>query len=217
MLNALLENRLTEREKQIIEVARKSFLTYGYAGTNVDQIAQEVGIGKGTVYRHFKSKAYLFIAVVLYTYQEMIAYFLPIPQISDPAEAFVHYLHTLIELNRKLKPFFALLNPMEFGREFQHDCGDNPEVKNLLEHFQQQRQQGIQLLVSLIERLQKAGALRNDIAPQELSRMMFVLINNYFRKEPGVVEEDYDNEKALLDFIFSGLNYKGKVSKEDRS
>ncbi len=216
MLQALLENRLAELDRQILESARKSFLTYGYAGTNVDQIAREVGIGKGTIYRHFKSKAYLFIAVVLYTYQEMVAYFFPIPQIADPQEAFLRYLHTLIDLNRKLKPFFVLLNPMEFGREFQHDCGDNPEVKHLMKHFQEQRRQGIELLVSLIARLQEEGYIRNDIAPHELSRMIFVLINNYFRKEPSILEEDYDNAEALLGFIFSGINYTGKTSEEDR-
>ncbi len=43
------------REK-ILQVAYKLFIRKGYTATSVNQIAQEAGIGKATVYHHFPDK-----------------------------------------------------------------------------------------------------------------------------------------------------------------
>ena len=44
------------REQKILEVAAKMFVTSGYHGLNMDDIAQEIGCAKGTVYGHFRNK-----------------------------------------------------------------------------------------------------------------------------------------------------------------
>jgi len=50
-----------ERLKQ---KAEELFLTYGYGGVSVDQIASEAGISKMTVYKHFHSKEDLLVDVL---------------------------------------------------------------------------------------------------------------------------------------------------------
>lgn len=40
------------------------FSRFGYDSCEVDQIAAHAGIGKGTIYRHFRSKSELFLVVV---------------------------------------------------------------------------------------------------------------------------------------------------------
>ncbi len=50
-----------KREK-IVEVAMRHFAEHGYQGAKVEAIASELGIAKGSIFQHFKTKAGLFFA-----------------------------------------------------------------------------------------------------------------------------------------------------------
>jgi AcrR family transcriptional regulator len=52
------------RAEQILEAATRFFARNGYANTDVQMIADELSIGKGTIYRHFPTKQELFFAAV---------------------------------------------------------------------------------------------------------------------------------------------------------
>lgn len=56
-----LESR---RRAEILDVAEKIFASAGFADTDVQVIADQLGIGKGTVYRYFPTKKELFLATV---------------------------------------------------------------------------------------------------------------------------------------------------------
>lgn len=49
----------------ILQAARQRFLHYGYKKTTIDEIAQDAGIGKGTVYLHFAGKDEIMLTLVL--------------------------------------------------------------------------------------------------------------------------------------------------------
>lgn len=53
-----------KRRSEIIEVATRIFAENGFAATDVQMIADECGVGKGTVYRYFPTKEELFLATV---------------------------------------------------------------------------------------------------------------------------------------------------------
>jgi len=52
------------RTDQILNAAMKVFAKCGFEGTDVEDIAALAGVGKGTVYRYFKSKEDLFFSVL---------------------------------------------------------------------------------------------------------------------------------------------------------
>lgn len=52
------------RKAQILDVAARVFATYGFANTQVQTIANHLGVGNGTVYRYFPTKEQLFLATV---------------------------------------------------------------------------------------------------------------------------------------------------------
>lgn len=56
-----LESR---RRSEILTVAARVFAQTGFAATDVQIIADRVGVGKGTIYRYFPSKDALFLAAV---------------------------------------------------------------------------------------------------------------------------------------------------------
>jgi AcrR family transcriptional regulator len=52
------------RRAQILDVAAREFARYGFANTQVQTIANHVGVGNGTVFRYFETKEKLFLAAV---------------------------------------------------------------------------------------------------------------------------------------------------------
>src|SRR6478735_5329227 len=53
-----------QRKAQILLTAAAAFSRQGYAATSVEEVAQEAGITKLIVYRHFESKAELYTAIL---------------------------------------------------------------------------------------------------------------------------------------------------------
>ncbi|MDH5681734.1 MAG: TetR/AcrR family transcriptional regulator [Spirochaetota bacterium] len=58
---------------RIISAAKKRFEHYGYHKTTVEEIADDAGIGKGTVYLHFRSKQDIFIELTIEYLENQVA------------------------------------------------------------------------------------------------------------------------------------------------
>ncbi len=56
--------RSERKQAAIVGAAAEVFLSTGYAGASMDEIASRSGVSKQTVYKHFTSKEALFIAVM---------------------------------------------------------------------------------------------------------------------------------------------------------
>lgn len=57
-------NGLSGKKNEIIEVSKRLFLRNGYDATSVSMILMELGMAKGTLYHHFKSKEDILLAVI---------------------------------------------------------------------------------------------------------------------------------------------------------
>lgn len=57
-------DRRSQTRQAILQAAREIFFREDYVGTSVDEIAAAAGISKGAVYRHFSSKAELYLWVL---------------------------------------------------------------------------------------------------------------------------------------------------------
>jgi TetR/AcrR family transcriptional repressor of mexJK operon len=65
----------TDKRQEVLEVASTYFLSQGYDGASVNEMARRSGISKESIYRYFSSKAVLFEAVIdkeLEQYQEQL-------------------------------------------------------------------------------------------------------------------------------------------------
>lgn len=63
------------REQEILDVSLRLFLELGEDSVTVEMIADAVGIGKGTIYKHFKSKAEIYLRLMLDYEKELNALF----------------------------------------------------------------------------------------------------------------------------------------------
>lgn len=64
-------SRSARKRKLIVDAATQVFLTHGYDGTSMDDVAALAGVSKPTVYKHFADKERLFYEIVLATTDPM--------------------------------------------------------------------------------------------------------------------------------------------------
>lgn len=74
------------REQEILDTALKLFLEQGEDSVTVEMIADAVGIGKGTIYKHFKSKSEIFLRLML-DYEHDLKALLNAPELEHNKEA----------------------------------------------------------------------------------------------------------------------------------
>ena len=70
MFFKMTKNQL-ERKLKILKAAIKSFAASGFHISDIDNIAKNAGVGKGTLYRYFQNKEDLFFESVKYCMDEM--------------------------------------------------------------------------------------------------------------------------------------------------
>lgn len=58
------EQRTAQRREHILDAAAKSFARHGFHDCDVEDLAERLGVGKGTIYRQFPAKSDLFLAAV---------------------------------------------------------------------------------------------------------------------------------------------------------
>ncbi|HEY9869127.1 MAG TPA: TetR/AcrR family transcriptional regulator [Candidatus Obscuribacterales bacterium] len=65
---------VARREEEILAAATRMFASQGYPNTDLQVLADTLGVGKGTVYRYFPSKEELFLASVDRAMQQLHQY-----------------------------------------------------------------------------------------------------------------------------------------------
>lgn len=68
--------KLSEKQIKILEAAIEMFAEKGYAATSTSEIAKKAGVAEGTIFRHYKTKKDLLLAIVTPTLLKSVAPFL---------------------------------------------------------------------------------------------------------------------------------------------
>lgn len=63
--------RAPQRERHILECAKKVFADRGYHAANISHICAEAGIGRGTLYQYFRNKKAVFTAILRETLERV--------------------------------------------------------------------------------------------------------------------------------------------------
>ena len=78
---------IQNRRQAIVQVARKLFKDKGYLGFNMDRVAQQMQVAKGTIYQHFANKEEVILAMAIETLEIRTA-MLSLIHISEPTRPY---------------------------------------------------------------------------------------------------------------------------------
>ena len=184
------------RQEQILEAAAKLFAKHGYAQTDTQLLADELGVGKGTLYRYFPSKETLFLAA---------------------ADRVMHQMR--LEIDTSIEGIADPLDQIEVAiRAYLAFCAEHPEFIELLIQERAQfkdrktptyfehREANVGRWLDLYRSLIADGRIRN--MPVErilgvLSDLLYgTMITNYFIGRQKPIEEQ---ARDILDVVYNGI------------
>ncbi len=148
------EHRSARKRGAIIEAATTVFLSNGYLGTTMDEIAALARVSKQTVYKHFADKERLFSEIVTATVDE----------IADPNTDEVLKLRDTDDLERDLRRFArgqlrAVMDPrlLQLRRLVIGESGRFPQLGRRF--YERGPGRTIEALATMFERLASRGVL----------------------------------------------------------
>ncbi len=198
---------LSEKEKSILNAARKRFAHYGFSKVTMDEIAGDVEMGKASLYYYFPTKEDLFKAVVI---QEQNEFVNNIESKFQEQTSASEKLNEYVE--QRLKYFHELVN---LGMLSVHSVFDIKSVfKKLFEDFEKQE---LILLEKIIDEGKRAQEFSNDL-PDDFSKVLLHILQGLrFRvikllNEHKADEETYKNleseMKRATEYLIKGISCK---------
>ncbi|GEM_PF-1021050 len=159
---SLKMKELSDLDKSILEKAFIEFSQKGYYRANMDVVADALKIGKGTLYRHFKSKALLFVAVLIDLFQKASKNLDGILDIEDDLMAFDQFIDRIVIATEKghlMKNSFSHLE-LDFLKQ-EMESGD--DLKQIGLYMKKMRADMLAVLVKVLERGARNGIFRKGL------------------------------------------------------
>ena len=147
--------------QRIVSAARRHFFSHGFRGVTMDDLAEELGMSKKTLYTSFPSKTALLRAVLLDKFRSVDTDFEQITsKYSKDVASALHRLLACVQRHaEEIQPPFV----RDLGREA-------PELFKLVEG---RRREVIQRhFGKLFDEGRRAGIIRKDIAPKVMIEIL---------------------------------------------
>lgn len=170
------ERERKQRQNDIIKAARKLFASKNFNEVSMDEIANEVGLGKSTLYLYFKNKESLYFAVVLRG-TRIWAHMVKDEVKKD--DTGLGKLKLYGNANRRFSneypdDFRLLYSPTLIKKQFDTD------KMNSSQEFQEVRDLFKEIMHIGIDSIQKGideGEIRPDVEPTEAAILLSVIYN----------------------------------------
>ncbi|RLL42017.1 TetR/AcrR family transcriptional regulator [Oceanobacillus piezotolerans] len=197
--------KLTEKQRAIIDAAIELFAEKGFAATSTNEIAKKAEVAEGTIFKHFKSKKGLLMSVVSPMMVKLMAPFIKndINKVIDKEyDTFQEFIREMIEnrtefLKKNLPLLRILIQEIPF----------HPELKEqFIEHIGKDI---FAKLIIVVEHFQAKGQII-DADPYTIIRMVAGSIFAYIIARHVVVPEgNWDREEVeierIIELISNGI------------
>jgi AcrR family transcriptional regulator len=147
--------------ERILETAKEAFSRHG-ANASLDEIAKRVGVGPGTLYRHFPTRAELLQAVYRAELEKLAAAEQKLSQTMAPAEALRAWLLLFVDAIAAKQLIAPALNTL---------LGDPKKV------FEASYAKMHEAIRALVKRGVESGEIRSDLDPVDLLRALVGVSN----------------------------------------
>ena len=156
------------KQAQILEAARQLFLECGFDGASTDAITQRAHVSKETLYRYYRSKEELLVAVMRDMTVERVlppamAALPPVPTRCDLEAALKTWMKAAMD--RFMDPVYLALCRLTFG-----ESARRPQLVELFRRGVPEA--GGQALATLLEDARRRGLLREDMDAGIAARLL---------------------------------------------
>ncbi len=157
----MVRMKASDRREQLLKTAAQCFAKYGYRGTTTAKIAAEAGVSEPIIYRHFRNKQDLFIALVEKVGDEVMHNW---QQASRNARSPLEKLQSLLYRNpATADPWTASVYQLLFHASTEVS---EPAIQQAIrDHYERY----VRSLAAVMSQAQKAGQIRADLPAEWLA------------------------------------------------
>lgn len=188
--------KIGKRKDEIVKVSSSLFATNGYQNTDVQQIANQLGVAKGTIYHYFPSKEALFLAAVDKGMENLSEFInQSVENIDDPIKKIAKAIQSYLVFFDKNKEVIELI--VQERAEFR-----DRKKPTYLVH----RERNVKPWNDMFESLSKSGRLRKLNAEKTtltISNLLYgTIFTTYFAHQGQSFES---RTKHILTLVFRGI------------
>jgi AcrR family transcriptional regulator len=192
----MIRLKAPQRREQLIEVATKLFARSGYEATTTAAIAEAAGVTEPILYRHFKSKQELFVAIVReMSDQTMQQWRALIEDVTDPAERIRKICEAIPDHMKRLSDAYHVL----------HGALATSRDKKVLAVMKEHYQQIEKFFAKIITDGQKAGVFRKNLAPRAAAWQLIFTGIGYGMVALNLTQLDRGMVDTAIESILRGL------------
>ncbi len=188
---------IKDRRMTIVQAAVKIFSKEGFHDAKIDDIAQEAGVAKGTVYQYFSSKQELFQEMIKYSIEK---YSQAVKKIVSSEENIEEKIYTLAANHGKF-----IKEHIEMAEIVPHQAHVLSQEMRLW--IMEQKKHIFIVLEEMIENGINKKEIRKDvdkeIAVLSIMGSLFLYYEKELRKHAGTFQEM--DPKPLVDFLMAAL------------
>jgi len=178
------------REEEILETALDLFRVHGEDKVTVEMIADNVGIGKGTIYKHFKSKSDIYICLLI-TYEQQLAGLLATEDFSDPESLWRRYFEFRMSDPEQALLFDRLEDRLVKGEEYETEIAEVHQIRN----------ENMQVLTTLVEKRIESGKLEQVPAYYHLSASWALVHGALALHDSSFFKEFIQDRESFFNFL----------------
>lgn len=195
-----------QREQQILTTALDLFLTMGEDKVTVEMIADKVGIGKGTIYKHFQTKNEIYLLLMIRYEEKLSELFDQITKTDDKDRLTRDYFRFRIGSPKRYQLFDRLENKLI----------KEQAVPDLLQRLYTIREANSGHLQQIVQARIDEGTLENVPPAYHICTAWAFAHGVVALMESGFYQQYIDDKEDFLDFILNiGLRMgnKGQLGK----
>ncbi|HAR36222.1 MAG TPA: hypothetical protein DCR87_04830 [Acidobacteria bacterium] len=189
---------------RILERSRELFFKHGYSRLSMDELAEDLGISKATVYRYFPDKEALLRAVMVETREWVLSQLQSI--VRDDR----------MPVKARLTAYLEFISRFMSGlsRDFIRDLRQKlPDLWKEMDSFR--RQQVFPLVSEVILEGVKSGEIKSDLDGRLFLEMFWYLVQEFMNPD-WIIGHDYSPSELLqsiIDIVFYGIFVEEKSGK----
>ena len=188
------DERAARRAEEILDVAARVFAQRGYRNTDVQVVADQLGVGKGTIYRYFHTKRQLFLAAADRGLQRLIAEMNTVPADIDPLEQVAQAVRAYLNFYDAHPEYVELL--MQERAEFKD------RAKPTYFEYRGKSVRWGNVMRELVAQGRVRAAPRAELNEVVGNLLYGTMFTNYFAGRAKSVEEQ---ARDILDVVFLGI------------
>ncbi len=161
--------RNKDKRRQIMQAAERLFTSRRFHEVTTDQVAREAQVGKGTIYRYFKTKDELFFETANSGFDELCE--LLHRQVPPTAPFVQQLLRACVAISG-----FHQRRRKLFGMMQAQDSRMSAFRGRLRERWAEKRRALIQAIAEILHRGAAQGQVRTDVPPETLASFLLALL-----------------------------------------